>query len=60
MEITGFSRGAENSNNDAFHRTKSNHMWNAVELAGQWYLLDACWGAGTVDIEKGVFIPRSA
>ncbi|XP_040191447.1 kyphoscoliosis peptidase-like [Rana temporaria] len=57
LEITGFSRGAENSNNDSFHRTKSNHMWNAVELAGQWYLLDACWGAGTVDFEKGVFIP---
>ncbi|XP_068130771.1 kyphoscoliosis peptidase-like isoform X2 [Hyperolius riggenbachi] len=56
MEVSGFSRGAECSDNDSFHRTKSNHMWNAVELDGQWYLLDACWGAGTVDLQKRMFI----
>ena len=24
---------------------KANHAWNAVYLAGEWYLLDATWGA---------------
>ncbi len=25
------------------------HAWNAVEIEGKWYLIDATWGAGTVD-----------
>ncbi|CAN2388355.1 Transglutaminase-like superfamily, partial [Pristimantis euphronides] len=57
-EISGSSRGADSCDSVSFHRTKSNHMWNAVELAGQWYLLDACWGAGTVDLQQRIFIPR--
>ncbi|KAM4049724.1 kyphoscoliosis peptidase-like [Anomaloglossus baeobatrachus] len=57
-EVCGFSRGAESCDRVSFHRTKSNHMWNAVQLAGQWHLLDACWGAGTVDLQEGTFIPR--
>ncbi|XP_077135796.1 kyphoscoliosis peptidase-like [Ranitomeya variabilis] len=57
-EISGFSRAAESYDGVSSHRTKSNHMWNAVELAGQWYLLDACWGSGTVDLQEGIFIPR--
>ncbi|XP_073513969.1 lim and transglutaminase domain protein ltd-1-like [Phyllobates terribilis] len=57
-EVSGFSRGAVCGDSVSFHRTKSNHMWNAVELAGEWYLLDACWGAGTVDLQEGRFIPR--
>ncbi|XP_066429015.1 kyphoscoliosis peptidase-like [Eleutherodactylus coqui] len=57
-EIPGFSRGADSCDSGSFHRTKSNHMWNAVELAGDWYLLDACWGAGTVDLQNRIFIPR--
>ncbi|KAM9330323.1 uncharacterized protein PAF06_012018 [Gastrophryne carolinensis] len=56
-EVSGFSRGAEYSDCDSFHRTKSNHMWNAVEIDGEWYLLDACWGAGTVDLQNATFIP---
>ncbi|XP_069476456.1 kyphoscoliosis peptidase-like [Ambystoma mexicanum] len=27
----------------------SNHMWNAVYLAGKWHLLDSTWGAGNVN-----------
>ena len=26
-----------------------NHAWNAVKIDNQWYLLDATWGAGTVE-----------
>ncbi len=29
------------------------HAWNAVKLDGRWALLDATWGAGTVDGEDG-------
>ncbi|KAM4809770.1 kyphoscoliosis peptidase-like [Rhinophrynus dorsalis] len=56
-EIAGYSRGMEYSEGHSFQRTKSNHMWNAVELDNHWYLLDACWGAGTVDLQKRTFIP---
>ncbi|XP_056409240.1 kyphoscoliosis peptidase-like [Hyla sarda] len=57
-EISGFSRGADSCDSVRFHRTKSNHMWNVVELEGEWYHLDACWGAGTVDLQERRFIPR--
>ena len=33
-----------------------NHAWNAVKIAGKWYLLDTTWGAGTVN--DNVFQPR--
>ncbi|CAH2299392.1 Hypothetical predicted protein [Pelobates cultripes] len=56
-EISGHSRGSEYSNGLSFHRTKSNHMWNALELDDQWYLLDACWGAGTVNLQEKIFVP---
>ncbi|KAF8245449.1 hypothetical protein K440DRAFT_646234 [Wilcoxina mikolae CBS 423.85] len=30
------------------------HAWNAVRIdAGEWWLIDACWGAGTVSKETG-------
>ncbi|XP_053314084.1 lim and transglutaminase domain protein ltd-1-like isoform X2 [Spea bombifrons] len=56
-EVSGYSRGTEHSEGLSFHRTKSNHMWNALEFDGRWHLLDACWGAGTVDFQKRIFIP---
>lgn len=27
----------------------SNHGWNAVDIAGDWYLIDATWGAGRLE-----------
>lgn len=33
------------------------HAWNAVRIAGHWYLLDATWGAGTLDAETHRFQP---
>nr|WP_319400851.1 transglutaminase domain-containing protein [uncultured Carboxylicivirga sp.] len=34
----------------------SDHAWNAVMINGQWYLLDATWGAGSVDPSTRKFI----
>lgn len=28
------------------------HAWNAVQVGGKWYLIDATWGAGYVDGDK--------
>jgi len=34
-----------------------NHSWNAVEIDGEWQLVDCCWGAGYLD-EHGRFVQR--
>ncbi|KAF7252726.1 Kyphoscoliosis peptidase [Varanus komodoensis] len=57
-EISGCGRGTGFSHGQRCLQKKSNHMWNAVQLGGQWFLLDACWGAGLVDVEKRLFLPR--
>lgn len=33
----------------------ANHAWNAVRIGGRWYLLDATWGAGSLDAERQAF-----
>ncbi|HKI97944.1 MAG TPA: transglutaminase domain-containing protein [bacterium] len=33
----------------------ADHAWNAVRLSGRWYLLDATWGAGTLDAKTHAF-----
>lgn len=58
IEVSGYGRSAGYSQGQTCLQQKSNHMWNAVELEGQWFLLDVCWGAGLVDVEKRQFIPR--
>ncbi|XP_077157337.1 kyphoscoliosis peptidase-like [Paroedura picta] len=58
VEISGYGRGAGYRQGRSSQQKKSNHMWNAVQLEGRWFLLDACWGAGLVDVEKRLFIPR--
>lgn len=34
------------------------HAWNAVRLSGDWYLLDATWGAGYLDGQRKRFVRR--
>ncbi|MCB0570605.1 MAG: arylamine N-acetyltransferase [Phaeodactylibacter sp.] len=42
------------------YRTKqdNSHAWNAVKIDGQWYLLDATWGAGHVNAEVTRFTQK--
>ncbi len=32
-----------------------NHTWNAVKLDGKWYLCDATWSSGTIDVSNYTF-----
>ncbi|XP_067389708.1 kyphoscoliosis peptidase-like [Emydura macquarii macquarii] len=57
IEVPGYGRSTGCQGGQNCQQKKSNHMWNAVKLEGQWHLLDACWGAGIVDAEKRLFIP---
>jgi transglutaminase/protease-like cytokinesis protein 3 len=36
----------------------TDHSWNAVKINNKWGLVDATWGAGSVDYSKKVFVPQ--
>ncbi|XP_062333153.1 lim and transglutaminase domain protein ltd-1-like [Osmerus eperlanus] len=57
-EVSGHGKGIGYRQGLSYQNSKSSHMWNAVLLGGHWYLLDACWGAGRVDMDNKVFIKR--
>ncbi|XP_026137005.1 hillarin-like [Carassius auratus] len=57
-EVSGYGKGAGYRPGKSYKNTESNHSWNAVCLEGQWYLLDACWGAGYGDLDNRAFIKR--
>ncbi|KAJ8372389.1 hypothetical protein AAFF_G00290220 [Aldrovandia affinis] len=57
-EVAGHSKGIGYRQGQSYRDTDSAHMWNAVRLGGHWYLLDACWGAGRVDLDNKAFIKR--
>ncbi|XP_071354369.1 kyphoscoliosis peptidase [Trachinotus anak] len=58
QEVPGHSKGIGYRWGQSLKNVKSDHLWNAVLLAGQWFLLDACWGAGRVDMEHESFVKR--
>jgi hypothetical protein len=50
--IDGYGRTSQaNVGGDA----KPNHSWNAVRLNGKWYLCDATWSSGAIDMGKREF-----
>ena len=59
QEVPGHSKGIGYRQGQSLQNVKSDHLWNAVLLGGQWFLLDACWGAGRVDMEHESFVKRS-
>lgn len=38
--------------------TQSLHAWNAVKVNGKWELVDVTWGAGVVNPQKRIFVPK--
>uniref|UniRef100_A0A8C7Z5X9 Kyphoscoliosis peptidase n=1 Tax=Oryzias sinensis TaxID=183150 RepID=A0A8C7Z5X9_9TELE len=58
QEVPGHSKGVGYRQGQSLRHVKSDHLWNAVLLGGQWFLLDACWGAGRVDMEHESFVRR--
>ncbi len=36
----------------------ANHSWNAVLLNNKWYLCDATWSSGAIDLQNRVFIKK--
>ncbi|KAL4660990.1 kyphoscoliosis peptidase-like [Arapaima gigas] len=58
QEVSGHGKGIGYQLGQSYRNIKSNHMWNAVQLDGHWYLLDACWGAGKVDMDSKTFVKR--
>lgn len=58
QEVPGHSKGIGYRQGRSLSGVKSDHLWNAVLLGRQWFLLDACWGAGRVDMERQCFVRR--
>lgn len=58
-KITGYAKGFGELPLSAAPG-KENHAWNAVQLEGQWHLLDATWDAGGVDDATRRFVRRPA
>ncbi|TSW48761.1 Kyphoscoliosis peptidase [Bagarius yarrelli] len=57
-EVSGYSKGIGQRPGHRLADKPSDHMWNAVWVKGQWGLLDACWGAGTVNMDTKTFVKR--
>ncbi|XP_034419425.1 kyphoscoliosis peptidase [Cyclopterus lumpus] len=58
QEVPGYSKGVGYLQGQSLKNVKSDHLWNSVLLGGQWFLLDACWGAGRVDVQRESFVKR--
>ncbi|XP_077945418.1 kyphoscoliosis peptidase isoform X2 [Gasterosteus aculeatus] len=58
QEVPGHSKGIGYLQGQSLKDVKSDHLWNSVLLGGHWFLLDACWGAGRVDVQRESFVKR--
>jgi len=56
VKISGYAKGFGYQAGDA--DSNENHAWNAVRIDGEWYLVDATWGAGTIDRKSKRFKKR--
>jgi transglutaminase/protease-like cytokinesis protein 3 len=53
VTVIGYAKGATPVNDLRFQKT--NHAWNSIKIDGAWYLLDATFGAGSVQNDKFAF-----
>ncbi|KAL1411858.1 hypothetical protein Q8F55_002831 [Vanrija albida] len=59
--VSGHGKGAGISDwvqGEPIPRFDANHAWNAVHLESGWKLVDACWGAGNIDLAQQTFTSR--
>lgn len=56
--IAGYAKGYSTARGQRFE--KPNHMWTAVQINGEWRMLDATWGAGYVANGKYVKVLSEA
>ena len=50
--VSGYGRGYSYLQSENADVTSSNHAWNAAQIKGTWYLIDATWDAGHVSNRK--------
>ncbi|HOX82974.1 MAG TPA: transglutaminase domain-containing protein [Chryseolinea sp.] len=36
----------------------ANHSWNAIQINGQWFLCDATWSSGAINMQEGSFVKQ--
>lgn len=58
--ISGHAKAYGYRPGQRFEGKEPNHAWNAVKVGGQWLLLDATWGAGHAEGERGKLQSRKA
>lgn len=51
--VVGHAKGATPPDLERFYDI--NHAWNGVKIDGEWYLLDATWGAGSIVNDRFTF-----
>ena len=51
--VVGHAKGATPPDMERFYDI--NHAWNGVRIDGEWYLLDATWGAGAIVEDRFTF-----
>ena len=56
--VTGHAKAYGYRPGQKFEGKEPNHAWNAVKIDGQWLLLDATWGAGHAEGERGKLVSR--
>jgi hypothetical protein len=54
--VTGHAKAYGYRPGERFEGRDPNHSWNAVKVGGQWLLLDATWGAGRAEGERGQLV----
>ncbi|KPF47601.1 hypothetical protein IP87_00710 [beta proteobacterium AAP121] len=54
-KVVGYGKGLSHSDGSRMP-AQTNHAWNAVQLGGRWYLMDATWDAGSVNASTRQFV----